>query len=93
MPRTSDFLRLVGDIVTSRQSEDTFKTFREAGRTLGIERLAAIGEMGERHHDQYNKDANRLAQQFFVEAVRAGDTTGLDMSANMSSSQTRASGT
>src|SRR3954469_15157145 len=30
--RESDFLRLVGDIVTSRQSEDTFKTFRDAGR-------------------------------------------------------------
>jgi len=81
MPRTSDFLRLVGDIVTSRQSEDTFKTFREAGRALGIERLAAIGEMGERHHDQYNKDANRLVQQLFIEAVRAGDTAGLNMSA------------
>ena len=24
-PRESDFLRLVGDIVTARQSEDTFK--------------------------------------------------------------------
>src|SRR5712671_2188197 len=28
--RESDFLRLVGDIVMARQSEDTFKTFREA---------------------------------------------------------------
>ena len=34
--RESDFLRLVGDIVTARQSEDTFKTFREAGKALGM---------------------------------------------------------
>jgi hypothetical protein len=77
--RESDFLRLVGDIVTSRQSEDTFKTFREAGRQLGLQRLAEIGEQGERHHDEYNKQANRLAQQLFVEYVRQGDTTGLDL--------------
>ncbi len=77
--RESDFLRLVGDIVTSRQSEDTFKTFREAGRQLGLQRLAEIGEQGERHHDDYNKQANRLAQQLFVEYVRQGDTTGLDL--------------
>jgi hypothetical protein len=68
--RESDFLRLVGDIVTARQSEDTFKTFREAGRALGNEELARIGETGERHHDEYVKEANRLAQQMFVEHVR-----------------------
>ena len=79
-PRESDFLRLVGDIVMARQSEDTFKTFREAGRTLGIQRLAQIGEMGEREHDEYAKQANRLAQQLFVEYVVQGDTTGLNIS-------------
>ena len=80
IPRESDFLRLVGDIVTSRQSEDTFKTFREAGRALGIQRLAQIGEQGEREHDDYAKQANRLAQQLFVEYVSQGDTTGLNIS-------------
>ena len=68
--RESDFLRLVGDIVMARQSEDTFKTFREAGRALGIEPLARIGEIGERHHDEYVKEANRLCQQIFIEHVR-----------------------
>ena len=68
--RESDFLRLVGDIVTARQSEDTFKTFREAGRALGNTELASIGEMGERHHDEYVKEANHLIQQMFVEHVR-----------------------
>jgi len=77
--RESDFLRLVGDIVTSRQSEDTFKTFREAGRQLGLERLAQIGEQGERHHDDFNREANRLVQQLFVEHVRQGDTAGLNL--------------
>jgi hypothetical protein len=71
--RESDFLRLVGDIVMSRQSEDTFKTFRESGRALGLPQLAEIGETGERDHDSYNRDANRLVQQLFVEQVRRGD--------------------
>ncbi|HEX6251401.1 MAG TPA: hypothetical protein VFZ56_08200 [Gemmatimonadaceae bacterium] len=77
--RESDFLRLVGDIVMARQAEDTFKTFREAGRTLGETELARIGEVGERHHDEYVKEANRLVQQMFVEHVRGtapGDVVG-----------------
>jgi len=78
--REDDFLRLVGDIVMSRQSEDTFKTFREAGRALGIARLQQIGDMGEREHDEFHREGNRLAQQMFVEHVREGDTTGLDIS-------------
>jgi len=86
--RESDFLRLVGDIVTSRQSEDTFKTFREAGRQLGLERLAQIGEQGERHHDDFNREANRLAQQIFVEYVRQGDTSGLNLRPSTSSTTT-----
>jgi hypothetical protein len=68
--RESDFLRLVGDIVMARQGEDTFKTFREAGRILGNQQLADIGEQGERQHDEYVKEANRLAQTLFVEHVR-----------------------
>ena len=71
--RESDFLRLVGDIVTARQSEDTFKTFREAGRALGIEELARIGETGERHHDEYVDEANRLVQEIFVEHARGAE--------------------
>ena len=68
--RESDFLRLVGDIVMARQAEDTFKTFREAGKALNNEQLQRIGDIGERHHDEYVKEANRLAQQMFVEHVR-----------------------
>lgn len=71
--RESDFLRLVGDIVMARQAEDTFKTFREAGRALGLQQLAQIGEIGERHHDEYVKDANKLAQQLFIEHVRGAE--------------------
>jgi len=74
--RESDFLRLVGDIVLSRQAEDTMKTFREAGRQLGDTRLAQIGETGEREHDAYAADANRLVQQIFVEHVREGEQPG-----------------
>lgn len=74
--RESDFLRLVGDIVLARQAEDTFKTFREAGRTLGLKELAEIGEMGERDHDAYVKEANRLVQQIFVEHARGAEDVG-----------------
>jgi hypothetical protein len=91
--RESDFLRLVGDIVTARQSEDTFKTFREAGRMLGITRLAQIGEMGERDHDEYVKEANRLVAQLFVEHVRSGDTTGLVMTPGATASSSGSMGT
>ena len=72
--RESEFLRLVGDIVMARQSEDTFKTFREAGRTLGNQALQQIGDVGERHHDAYAKEANRLIQDLFVEHVQGGAT-------------------
>jgi len=73
--RESDFLRLVGDIVMARQAEDTFKTFREAGRALGIQQLATIGETGERHHDEFVKEGNRLVQQMFIEHVRGAEGT------------------
>jgi hypothetical protein len=76
--RESDFLRLVGDIVTARQSQDTFATFKEAGRTLANPQLQQIGEVGERHHEQFVRDANRLVQQMFVEHVR-GVEAGADV--------------
>ena len=91
--RESDFLRLVGDIVESRQAEDTFKTFREAGRALGITRLQQIGDMGEREHDEFHREGNRLAQQMFVERVREGDTTGLNISPSASSTSSSDFGT
>jgi hypothetical protein len=65
--RESDFLRLVGDITMARQAEDTFKTFREAGRMMGNRTLQEIGDVGERHQDSYVKEANRLVQHLFVE--------------------------
>lgn len=68
--RESDFLRLVGDIVTARQSQDTFATFRAAGRALANPQLERIGETGERHHEEFARDANRLAQEMFIEHAR-----------------------
>ena len=80
--RESDFLRLVGDIVTSRQSEDTFRTFATAGRALGDTSLQQIGETGQRHHEEYAREANQLVAQLFVEHARGTDPT-------MSASQMR----
>ena len=71
--RDSDFMRLVHDIVLARQSEDIFKTFREAGKMLGNRTLHEIGDIGERHHDAYVKEANRLVQHMFVEHVQGVD--------------------
>jgi hypothetical protein len=73
--RESDFHRLVHDIVLARQSEDTFKTFREAGKMMGNRTLHEIGDIGERQHDAYVKEANRLAQHMFVENVQGVDGT------------------
>jgi hypothetical protein len=71
--RESDYVRLVGDIVMARQSEDAFKTFREAGKMMGTRTLQEIGDIGERHHDAYVKEANRLVQHMFVERVQGID--------------------
>jgi hypothetical protein len=71
--RESDYLRLVGDILMARQSEDTFKTFREAGKMMGYRTLQEIGDAGERHHDAYVKEANRLVQHMFVEHAQGID--------------------
>ncbi len=71
----SDFVRLVSDVMMGRQAEDTFKTFREGGRSLGIVPLAHLGEVGERSMDEFVKDANRLVKQMFVERARGAEFT------------------
>ncbi|HUQ84657.1 MAG TPA: hypothetical protein VM076_26135 [Gemmatimonadaceae bacterium] len=86
--RESDFLRLVGDIVTARQSQDTFATFKEAGRALANPQLQRIGEIGEPHHEQFVRDANRLAQQMFVEHAR-GVEAGVEFRTTKSSDSPR----
>lgn len=68
-----DYTRLIADIVMARQSEDAFKTFREAGKMMGNRTLQEIGDIGERHHDAYVKEANRLLQHMFVEHVQGID--------------------
>lgn len=67
--RESDFLRLVGDIVTARQSQDTFSTFATVGPRIGEPQLAELGEMGSRHHKQYVDEANALVADMFVDHV------------------------
>ena len=64
---TSDYQRLAADLDLARRLEVTFKTFRDAGRTLRIDQLARLGEMAERHHDEYSADARRLLLQMFIE--------------------------
>ena len=64
---TSDYQRLSYDLDLARRLEVTFKTFRDAGRVLRIDRLAKFGETAERHHDDYSADAKRLLLQMFLE--------------------------
>jgi hypothetical protein len=71
--RDSDYERLIADLVMARQSEDTFKTFREAGKMMGNRTLQEIGDIGERHHDAYVREANRLLQHMFVEHAQGVD--------------------
>ena len=63
----SDYQRLATDLDLARRLEVTFKTFRDAGRALRIDGLARLGEMAERHHDDYSADAKRLLLQMFME--------------------------
>jgi hypothetical protein len=67
---TSDYERLASDLDLVRRLEVTFKTFRDAGRTMRIERLARLGEIAERHHDDYSAEAKRLLLQMFIERAK-----------------------
>ena len=69
--RNSDFLRLVGDIVTMRQSQDTFATFAAVGDRIAQPRLAELGRSCEREHDEMQREFNQLAQELFVDHVNA----------------------
>ena len=69
--RGSDFLRLVGDVVTIRQSQDTFATFAVVGDQIGEPRLSQLGRQCEREHDTMQREFNALTQQMFVEHTRA----------------------
>lgn len=66
----SDYERLASDLDLVRRLEVVFKTFRDAGRSMKIDRLARLGEIAERHHDDYSADAKRLLLQMFVERVQ-----------------------
>jgi hypothetical protein len=67
---TSDYARLLSDVASARQCEVTFKVFRDAGRALGIQAFSRLGELAERHHDEFASDASRLLQQMFIEHSR-----------------------
>lgn len=69
--RETDFLRLVGDIVIIRQSQDTFATFAVAGDRLGDTPLAELGRTCERAHDEMQREFNELVRSVFVEHVQS----------------------
>jgi hypothetical protein len=68
---SSDYQRLSADLDMARRLEVTFKTFRDAGRQLHIDDLAHVGELAERHHDEYSADAKRLLLQMFIERAQS----------------------
>jgi hypothetical protein len=68
--REDDFLRIVGDVVTIRQSQDTFTTFAEVGEQLGEVRLADLGRRGATDHGRMAEEFNDLTNQLFLERVR-----------------------
>ncbi len=73
--REDDFLRVVGDIVTIRQSQDTFATFAVAGDKIGEPRLSEIGRACERDHDEMQREFNALIHSMFVNHVLAAGST------------------
>lgn len=70
--REDDFLRIVGDVVTIRQAQDTFGTFARVGEKIGDPRLTELGRKGEQEHDTMQREFNALTQEMFVENVRRG---------------------
>lgn len=72
--RETDFLRVAGDIVTIRQSQDTFATFAAAGDKIGEPRLAETGRACERDHDEMQREFNTLIHGMFVAHVQASGT-------------------
>ena len=87
--REDDFLKLASDIVMARQAEDMFKTFREAGRSLELVELAHIGDVGERHHDEFVKEANRLIQSMFVERANGAQVPARTAEQTITGTQSR----
>ena len=73
--RVSDYQRLAADLDLARRLEVTFKTFRDAGRSLRNDSLAHLGETAERHHDDYSADAKRLLLQMFIERAHEASET------------------
>jgi len=74
--RGTDFLRVVGDIVMIRQSQDTFATFAIAGERLGDARLAELGRAGEKEHDAVQREFNAFCADSFVQHVQGTVVTG-----------------
>jgi hypothetical protein len=68
--REDDFLRIVGDVVTIRQAQDTFSTFAEVGERIGEQKLAQIGRRGADDHGRMAEQFNDLTNQLFLERVR-----------------------
>jgi hypothetical protein len=68
--REDDFLRIVGDTVTIRQSQDTFSTFAEVGERIGEQQLADLGRRGAQDHVRMAEEFNDLTNQLFLERVK-----------------------
>jgi hypothetical protein len=71
--RDSDFLRVVGDVVMIRQSQDTFNAFAHAGDHLHDAALAELGRGCAHDHDTMQREFNTYAVSLFVDLVRSGD--------------------
>lgn len=69
--REDDFLSVVADIVTIRQSQDSFATFAVVGDRIGQPRMSEIGRQCEADHAQMAADFNRYVQELFVRNAQA----------------------
>jgi predicted outer membrane protein len=69
--RDSDFLRIVGDIVTIRQAQDNAACFAAVGERIGEPQMSALGRQMETAHDTMQREFNALVREMFVEHVKA----------------------
>ncbi|HWZ59746.1 MAG TPA: hypothetical protein VNW46_12285 [Gemmatimonadaceae bacterium] len=77
--RDNDYHKLLADMAVSRQCEDTFWTFRQAGMQLGDARLERLGDIGWGGHDEYGTEARQLATILLIEYTRGMPLVGAAM--------------
>ncbi len=74
--RETDCLRVVGDSIMIRQSQDTFGTFARSGKAVGEKALATLSDDCEGAHATMVREFNEFVAELFVARVHAHSRQG-----------------